>query len=135
MMPPTASVSALAVVLVAAGVSGCGGSDKPAVCSSLDALTASVKNIKGVDLSQAGLSKLKTDLTQVKADLDQLQSDAKDQYASQIDQLKTSLTTLGTDAAAASADPSATTLAPLVPDVTQVGASAEALTQAISGTC
>src|SRR3954471_4421840 len=90
-----------AVVLMSGTVVGCGGDDKPAVCSDVDALKTSVDDLMNVEVSQAGLSKLQDDLAQVKSDLSTVQSDAKTQYSNEIDAVEQAATSLSSDLSAA----------------------------------
>src|SRR5438046_8974462 len=74
-------------VLLGVGLVSCGGSDKPAVCSSVDNLKTSVDNLKNVNLRANGLTELSNDLAQVKTDFRQVKKDAKSQYSSQVQKI------------------------------------------------
>ena len=73
---------------------------------------ASVDNLKNVEVSQGGLSKLQGDLSQVKSDLSKVKSDAKSQYSDEIDAVDQAATSLSSDLSAATDSPSAATIAP-----------------------
>src|SRR5690349_19488011 len=111
-----ARVSAVIVLTVMVGAAGgaCSSSSsspsKPPLCSSLDALKASVHTLGNTDIRANGVSQLRTDLEKVVTDANAVVSDAKDQYAPQVARIKADVTGLKTAAAAAQANPSAATL-------------------------
>jgi hypothetical protein len=124
----------IAAAVVAAGISGCG-SDQPAVCASVDALTASVGHLKDVKIGENGLSGLESTLTQIKKDVTQVKNDAKQQYGPEITRVQSSVDAVAAGVTAARDDPSATTFAAVGSAVVEVGTGVQALAQSVSGTC
>ena len=124
-----------AVVLAAGALVSCGGDTPPAVCTDVDALTASFEELKRVDVSQGGLAKLKGDFDQVRSDLSEVEESASDEYADEIDAVDQAATTLSTHLSAATSAPSADTIAPLREDLQALGDTLTALREDVEGTC
>ena len=91
------------------------------MCSDVDALRASFDELRNVEVSQAGLSKLKGDLAQVKSDVSDVVDSATDEYADEVDAVEQAASTLGTHLSAATDAPSASTFAPLRADLQALG--------------
>jgi hypothetical protein len=126
----------MAALLIASSVLvGCGGDDKPAMCSAVDALGASVDDLKSVEVSRAGLAELSDDLTAVRSDLSRVKTDAEQQYASEIEALDQAWTTLSSDLSAATSSPTVATIAQVGSDVRALGDSLAALDDAVESTC
>ena len=69
---------AAAPVQIASSVPGrCGGGDSPALRSSVDALKASVIDLRNRDVRQSGLSELQDDVAQMSSDLDTVKTHAE----------------------------------------------------------
>ncbi|MGZ4624027.1 MAG: hypothetical protein ACXVGD_18425, partial [Blastococcus sp.] len=83
---------------------------KAAVCSSLDALQASVAKLKNVQISKGALATVKNDLSAVKADLQRVVDDATSQYQPQVTRLQADVTGVQAAFDAAQTAPSAVTL-------------------------
>src|SRR4051794_2090211 len=79
-MTRTSRWIAVAAVMGTLGVGGCS-TDKPPVCDSVAAAQKTVDQIHNANVSENGLSQIKTDLNQLKLDLGQVKTDAQAQYA------------------------------------------------------
>jgi len=84
---------ALAVVAVLAG---CGGSSKPAFCSSLNDLKTSVQDLKNVDVIKTGTSGVTSALQKVQSSAKSVVSSAQSDFPSQTQAMSGALTTLQT---------------------------------------
>ena len=135
MRPKALTGRLAAVVVVASALVSCGGDTPPAVCSDVDALSASFEQLKNVDVSQGGLAKLKDDFDQVRSDLSEVKQSATDEYADKIDAVDQAATSLSTHLSAATSAPSADTIAPLRGDLQALGTSLTALKEDVEGTC
>jgi hypothetical protein len=126
---------AVAVSLLAAlALVGCG-SNRPAVCSDVDSLQASVDKLKAVNVRENGLSELSSNLNQVKNDVDQLAKDAKSQYRQEIDDVESAVNRLSSSVSAAKADPTSARLAAVRSGVQDVQSTFLDLRGAVSSTC
>jgi hypothetical protein len=126
-------VTGLLMTLVT--VTGCGGKDKPAVCSDVDSLQSSISGLKDVKLQQGALTTLQNKLTQVQDDYNQLKSDAKSQFSSELSAVDSAATAFKTSLQAASADPSAATLAALAVPLQTLTSALSNLQSAVQDTC
>jgi hypothetical protein len=113
-------------------VAGCGGSDTPAVCDSLDTLSADVDELQSADLTagQGALTGIETSFDSIRTDLDAVKADAAAELSQPITGLENSLDALSADVdavKAAGGDISAESVQSLSDSVTAVGASWEAL--------
>jgi phage host-nuclease inhibitor protein Gam len=108
----TRLLAALPVLFLGAVIAGCssGGKGQPAVCSSADALQASVADLRDVQVTDNGMAALQDAVASVEADLSQVRADATSQYAPQVDRLKADVDALQSAAGAAVAAPSPDTL-------------------------
>lgn len=126
----------LAALLIASGfLVGCGGGDKPALCSDLDALNASVDDLKSVNATEARLAELEDDLTQVRSSLGKVKSDAEQQYSDEIMGVDQAYATLASDLSSAVSSPSTGAIAQVGSDVRSLGMSLTALNEAVRNTC
>ena len=126
----------LVSLLLGASLVGCGGSNKPAVCGSVDTLKTSITDLKNVKLTSSGaLSSLQTQLTTIKTDFDAVKGDAKSQFTTQINAVDSSYTTLKTSADAATAAPSAATLATAAAALAAFATSVQTLVSDVQATC
>ena len=123
------------MVLLAGGLAGCGGNDKPAICSSVDTLKQSVQDLKDVQIGAGSLSKLQTDVNTIKQNLTQVKHDATAQYGSQVDKVQASANTLAASVQAAKAGPSVTTLAAIGTSASALSSDVKALADDVSSTC
>ncbi len=124
----------LAMVIAASGLAACGG-DKPAVCDDVDALQASVGNLKDVQVSENGLNALSTDLTQIRKDLQQLGTSAKAEFGDDASKVDSAVKGLQSSVSAAKSAPSASTLSAVGTAIKGVQSSLSALQDAVSETC
>lgn len=108
---------------------------RPPLCSSLDALKASVQKLGDVNIRANGVSELRTNLQTVAANADAVIRDAKNQYAPEVSRVKTDISALKSAAAAAQANPSATTLSAVGAAVTTMSSDVTALADRAASTC
>jgi hypothetical protein len=106
-------------------LTGCGGEDKPAVCSDVDALGTSISALTDVKLEQGALPTLQSKFSQVQDDAAQLKTDATTEFGSEIDAVDSAAASVKSSLEAAAADTSAAT-------VTAVGVALQTLTSALS---
>jgi hypothetical protein len=129
------AVTAATAITALLGGCGAGGGDRPAVCDSLSAVQASVDDLRNANVSENGLSQLRSDLGQLKVNLDQLSQDARAQLQPQIDGVRAAAGQLSSSVTAAKSDPSAATFAGVRTAVAGVADSVQGLGAAMSGTC
>src|ERR1700742_3188221 len=72
-----------AAAFVTVGVGACS-TDKPAACDSVAATQSSIDHTQDTNVSEDGLSSLKTQLNQLKLDLQKVAADAGAQFATEI---------------------------------------------------
>jgi hypothetical protein len=94
-MKPSRATVALALA-VAAVLSGCGGSSKPAFCSSLNDLKTSVTDLKNVDVIKNGTSSVTAALQKVQSNAKSVVSSAKSDFPTQTQAISSAVTTLET---------------------------------------
>jgi hypothetical protein len=123
--------AALVLVTLAAGCS----SSKPAYCADASQLKTSVNDLGNITINVNDLSSVNTAVSKVQADARKLATDVKSAYPSQTTALKTSLSSLETAVKSAMAQPSVTTVAAVVPLVTQVKTAADNMQTAVKGKC
>ena len=133
-MRRTAAWTAVGAILGTVAVAGCSSEQSP-VCESLDAVQHSVAQLRNANVSENGLSQVRTDLTQLNASLQQLGTDATSQFAPQIDAVKSSATQLRTSVATAKETPNATNLAAVGGTLQAVQSSVQQLGDAMSKAC
>ena len=88
------TLSATLAVAACAGLSACGGSDKPAYCSDLTDFKDAVSELTDVQVVQNGVSSLTAAVDKVETTGRQLVSSAKSEFAPQTSALEGSLTAL-----------------------------------------
>jgi hypothetical protein len=132
-----AAVVLLWVALVPAGLGSCGGggSQTPAFCKDLDALNASMSQLKTSDVRAQGVEATKTQLKAIGDDLEQLSSDAKTQFAPQITEVKKQATELKTTLEAATASPTEETISAARRNVGELKNAFLDLQAALQATC
>jgi len=111
------------------------GTEQPAVCDSLTSVQKSIDEAKKANVSENGLSQIKTDLQQLKANLQQLYSDAQAQFAPQVQTVKTAVDNFASTIAIARADPSAVNLSTVRSAFTTVQGDVKNLGDAVADTC
>ena len=131
------AVSVATCVVIAALLTGCSSnsSSKPAVCSDLDSLKASVQDLKNTNVRSAGLSAVQDDLTKIKQQLQAVETSAKGQYAPQIADLNTAIGKLTTSIDAAKVSLNAGTLSAVASAAGSVVSSGQNLVTAVSNAC
>lgn len=127
------AAATLCLLVVASGLAGCSG--KSAVCDDVDAIKASMNNIRHAKVGENALSVISTEVTQMKSEVKKLANDAQSQYSTEIANLKTQAAAFKTSLDAAKAQPSAATLADVGAGVQKVGSAVDALVKAASNTC
>jgi uncharacterized protein HemX len=134
-----AAVVLLWVALVPAGLGSCGGggggSQTPAFCKDLDALNASMSQLKTADVRAQGVEATKTQLKAIGNDLEKLSSDAKTQFAPQITEVKKQATELKTTLEAATASPTEETISAARRNVGELKNAFLDLQAALQATC
>ncbi len=125
----------LAAVLLVSGFSAGCGSSKPAYCTAASELKTSVHNLANMTINVNDLSSVRTAVSKVQANAKTLASEAKSAYPAQITALNTALTGLQAAVSSAVGQPSVTTVAAVLPAVTQVKTAASNLQNAASGKC
>lgn len=126
--------AAAAACVAGALFTGCS-SGKPAVCTDLANLKASVQSIKNTDFKANGLTAISDELTKIRQQLQTLKNDAKQQYSTEISALSSALHTLNSDVDAARADPTTATLTTVASSAGAVVTAGKNLSSAVSGTC
>ena len=116
-------------------VSGCGGKDKPAVCTDVTNLESSISAVTKIKINQGALTELKTKLAQVQTDAMQLKTDAKAQFSTEVSAVDAAATTFKTALDAAVAAPSATTIAAVIASVPALTTALSNLQTAVKTTC
>ena len=122
------------LLLVAAAVlafAGCGGSDTPAVCDSLETLRADVDELQGTDLTagEEAVAEIEASFDSIRTDLDAVKADAETELSEPITGLENSLDALSADvdAVRAAGDITAESAQALADSVAAVSASWETL--------
>jgi hypothetical protein len=123
------------VVACSSSASSSSSPSKPPLCSSLDALKASVHKLGEVDVRANGLSELRTNIAQVSADADTVVREAQSHYASEASRLKADVSALKSAASAAQANPSAATLSAVGTAISNTASGVTALADQAASTC
>jgi hypothetical protein len=133
----TRSVTAMFLLLVGAACAGCSSdvATAPAVCSSADALEASVTDLGDVQVTENGMASLKDAVASVKSDLQQVVDDASSQYATQVGQLQTGFDAVQAAAGTALAAPSAATVTAVVSSIKTLGTDVTSFVDEVASTC
>ena len=133
MIRMSSSVAGL-VVLAMLGAGACSTSQSP-VCESVAAVQNSVDRIRDTNVSENGLSQLKTDLTQLKVDLEKLTAEARTEFAAEIEAVRSAMTQLSASVTTARNAPDAANLAAVRPALNALQTSAQNLAKSASETC
>ncbi len=121
-------VGIVTIVLASLVFAGCGSDEEPpAVCSSVDALKASVETVTTVELGQGVLVELRGNLEKVRSDLRTVRDDAGDEYSAEIDSVDQAVEAVGTSVRAAVSSPSSEAITAIGADIDQLGTSAVVL--------
>ena len=127
-------IPAIAALLIAGSLQSACGSDKPAVCSSINTLGASLSNIRAIDLKGTPLTEINDLLEQLKASFDQVKTDAKDEFSTEIAGVEDAAGAVRAALATAEADPS-TAVATLRPALDDLEASLQTITDSVDDSC
>ena len=99
------------VVAALAFLGGCADEgDQPAVCDSYDAVQASADDLRNANISENGLSQVRTDLQDLRRNLEVLLDDARELYQREVDTIQAAAEQLATTVSAAKAEPGPMTL-------------------------
>ena len=128
-------VLAVAGGAVAACTSSSSTSSKPAICTSVEQLKASVTKLTQLSAGADALANLRTDLSAVKKNVQAVTSDAKTQYASQATAIRASAAAVQSAANAAISNPNATTVGALATAVRTLSANVTKLSNDVASTC
>jgi uncharacterized protein YoxC len=116
-------MAALVVVLASLFPVAACGTDAPAVCSSVNDLSASIEQLGQLQLGENGRAQLESQLATVRDDL------------AQVPTVTAAASTVRERAQAAKADPSLSTLQPLRTAIADLGSAVQALSDAVAGSC
>jgi len=105
------------------------------VCQDAADLRTSLHNLTHSDVSQGGVTEIKSNLTQVHTDLTTLITHAKGQWQTETSALKDALATLQTAVSDLSSSPSASTVAGVATALGEVATTGKALLAKISKGC
>jgi hypothetical protein len=132
----------IAVALLVGVTAGCssgstsaGGTSEPAVCSSTDALQASVADLRNVQVAQNGIAALQDSVAAVRSNLQQVAHDAKSQYSAQVDKLQADFDQVQDAAGAAQRTPSADTLNGVTASIRTLGDEVRGFADDVASTC
>jgi len=128
---PTWIAIAAALAVLAGGCS----TDQAPVCDSLAAVQTSIDHVRDANVSENGLSQLKTDLSQLKSELLSLRTDGQQQFPGQIEAVRAAADQLSASIATARATPDVATLASVRTSMSGLQNSVGQLADAMSGTC
>ena len=127
--------AALVLATAVLAVAGCGDSDTPAVCDSLETLSSDVAGLQDISLEdgEAAVTDLEESFDSIRSDLDAVKSDAEAELSEPIAGLETSLDAVSTqiDAIRTAGTVTAESVTALGEAVTAVGTSMEALKSAV----
>lgn len=132
---PATHLTAAAVLLASLSLAACGSDEPPAVCSSVDALEASVAALTSVQVEPGALTQLRDDFAQVQSDLGRVRDDAGEEFASEIDSVEQSTASVGASLEAAVTSPSTQAISDVGAAVQALGTSLSALEEAVTTTC
>lgn len=122
---------ALAVTLLAA----CGGSSKPAYCSSISTLEASVKALPSSSTISGGVSGFKAAVAKVQSDATAVVNNAKTDFPTQTSAISTSVNALTATVKQLTSTPSASLVAQLPAQVSAVISAVDSFTSATKSKC
>ncbi len=129
--------SGLVALALTAAVTGCGSTtaSKPAYCTNVANLKASIKALPNTNVVQNGVSALEASVNKVKTDAEAVVSSAKSEFSGETTALKTAVDTLSTTVKQATASPSVSTLALIPAQASAVVTAAKNLESAVSSKC
>jgi hypothetical protein len=99
-------------VVALALLGGCAEEEnRPAVCDSYDAVQASADDLRNANISENGMSQVRTNLQELRHGLESLLSDASAEFQPQVDTIQVAMDDLANTVTAAQAEPGPMTLA------------------------
>jgi hypothetical protein len=110
------------------------GSDAP-VCDSAAAVRTSVDQVRNANVSENGLSQLRTDLGGLRTNLQQLYADAQAQFASEVSAVRASADKFAASLSTARAAPDVRNLAAVRSAIGGLRTSVQTLSDAMASTC
>jgi hypothetical protein len=127
----------LLVVGAGAVIAGCSSESTgpPAVCSSTDALQASMSDLGDVQVVENGTAAVEDAVDTVRSALQDVVDDATSQYATQVDGLRASFDALQAAVGSALAAPSATTLSAVAASITALADDVTGFADDVASTC
>jgi hypothetical protein len=129
-------VAGTAVIIVAAALTGCGGSSKPGYCSKTADLKKSVQALGSVNILKGGPSALKSALQKVETNAKAVVSSAKGDFPKEVEAINSSVDAIKKTAQQLSASPTQPALIAMVPgQISAVASSIQNFTSATSSKC
>jgi hypothetical protein len=114
---------------------GCGGDDKPAVCSDIEGLRESVQSLQDVSLERGALTKVQQDVDEIRSRLTTFKASAKDEFSDDVTEVQTAIDSLSTTVGTAKDSPSGTTLAAVGTATASVADALKGLRAAVKDAC
>lgn len=135
-----AKVKITALVLIALSVgatllAGCGGSSKPAYCSSIASLESSIKALPTTNVITNGVSALETAVAKVQSDAESAVSNAKSDFPSETSAVTSSVDALSSTIKKLTSSPSAAAVAQVPGQISAVVSSVDSFRSATSSKC
>ena len=129
----TPAAALLCLVLAAPALTACG--EPPALCQDMDALSASIENLRSLNTGENALSAASSELTKIESDLEKLRADAAAEFATQIAAVQSAKDGLRASVRAAAEAPTTTTLSAVRDDVGALRLAVDGLKAALSASC
>jgi hypothetical protein len=124
------------VVLVSAAlVAGCGGSDQPEYCDKVDTLKDSISQLTSIDIDAGVIDTVKSDLETVESNAEAAVDAAKDDFPSESSDLEDAVNTASDSIQDLPSSPSASEIAAVALNVGAVANAAESFEETTSSAC
>lgn len=123
----------LLVLGLSSGLASC--SDDPEVCDDVDALAASLDNLRELQIGENALSSAQSELSGMKTEVAQLRDDAGEEYATEIDAVTSEVEALATGVQSAMETPTPAALQAVADGLRAVGTAVDDLVDTVQGTC
>ncbi len=123
------------LVVSAAVIYGCGGSDQPEYCDKVSTLQDSVSQLTDIQIDAGALDKVKSDLETIQTDAEAAVDAAKDDFPSEANDLEDSIDKASSAIQDLPSSPSATEIGAVAFDVSAVVNSAKSFQDATSSAC
>ncbi len=131
----TALTAAVFVGLALTLLAACGGSSKPAYCSSISNLETSVKALPSANTISGGVSSFKAAVAKVQSDAAAVVNNAKSDFPSETSAINSSVNALTTTVKQLTSAPSASVIAQLPAEVSAVISSVDNFAKATKSKC